>query len=181
MADLHLVVDASRVRIRTFAEGLFARLAHDLELVAKPSGTATRAERGGTATLEFPLHAIEVAGVLGKDGRIDASAMSASDRRDCLAKMHADVFRANASAVVRVEVHVEGTSARVRIVPPNGKSVEKTTTVTIREGEDRVVVTGTVRLSLSALGSATVKGPMNAFRVKDEIEVLFDGTFAPKT
>jgi hypothetical protein len=35
-------------------------------------------------------------------------------------------------------------------------------------------VSGRLELSIAGLGGGTVKGPMNAFRVKDTVEVLFD-------
>jgi hypothetical protein len=37
---------------------------------------------------------------------------------------------------------------------------------------------GTVEVSLAALGSKPVKGPMGAFRVKDRVRISFDLVFA---
>ena len=177
MTDLLFDPNSSRVRIRTFAEGLFARLAHDLELACKD--LSGRARLGGSATLEVPIGRIEVAGVLQGD-RVDERTLSASDRDDILGKMRKDVFQSGASASVRVEVTVDGGSAKIRIVPPNGRAVERTTRPKITEEADgKVRVSGTIDLSLAAIGSATVKGPMNAFRVKDRVEILFDVVFAP--
>lgn len=179
-----LVVDeqASTVRLRTFAEGLFAKLAHDLELSCRGiRGTATRTgedDRAGTVTIEVPIHRIEVAGTV-KDGRVDASGLSPSDRTDCLAKMQKDVFHTQSrDAVVRVEATLDGGKARLRVCPPNGKEVERIVMIETRRDGSQVHAKGKFELSLSAIGSDTVKGPMNAFRVKDHIEVAFDVVFA---
>ncbi|MBS2013187.1 MAG: hypothetical protein JST00_09885 [Deltaproteobacteria bacterium] len=183
MTELLLDAEKSRIRVQTFAEGLFARLAHDLELTCSElSGRATRESAPGeptkgTATIEVPLRGLAIAGVL-KSGVVDTGAMSPSDRRDALSKMQHDVFHVRADAVVRVEVHAEGASARVRIVPPNGKAVEVVTKPELALEGSAVRAKGKLELSLEAIGSDVVKGPMNAFRVKDRVAVLFDVVFA---
>lgn len=183
MTELVLDAEKSRIRLQTFAEGLFARLAHDLELACSDlSGTATRAEGEGSpkgkANVEVPLRGISVAGVLTKSGAVDAGAMSPTDQRDCLAKMHHDVFHARPDGVVRVDIHAEGGAARVRIVPPNGKGIEVVTKPEIVIEGDAIRANGRLEVSLAAIGSDVVKGPMNAFRVKDKVTVLFDVVFA---
>lgn len=184
MTDLVLDASKSRIRLHTFAEGILARLAHDLELVCgELTGTATELEGGGgTASIEVPLRGMTVSGVLGKDGSIDERGLTPTDRRECLAKMHKDVFHARPESVVRVEVHVEGDSARVRVIPPNGKSVEAVVRAEVHpEGNDGGIrSSGRLEVSLSAIGSDTVKGPMGAFRVKDKVVVSFDVVFRPQ-
>lgn len=185
-----LVLDAarSRLRIRTFAEGMFARLAHDLELTC--GGLSGAAERGvapardpreanGTAKLDVPIARIEVSGTV-KDGRLDPRGLSASDREDVLAKMQRDVFHArDAGAVVRVEATLEGGEMRVKVLPPNGRALERSASVRLAPEGDGIRASGTLELSLAGLGSDVVKGPMNAFRVKDRVEVDFEVVFAP--
>lgn len=182
MTDLALDAAKSTVRVRTFAEGLFAKLAHDLELsCGKLSGTGTRDgdALAGSATVEIPLDGFAVAGVLHKDGRLDPNGLSPGDSRDCLAKMCEDVFHASTSAKVRVEAKAEGGAVRAKIVPPAGKAVEIVTRPAVSaEGAD-VRARGSFDLSLSAIGSDVVKGPMGAFRVKDRVEVIFDLVFTP--
>jgi len=180
-----LALDASRstVRIRTFAEGLFAKLAHDLELsCGKLSGTGSRDDDtlAGTATVQVPLDGFAVAGVLHKDGRVDEHGLSPSDSKDCLAKMCEDVFHASASAKVRVEAKAEGGAVRAKVIPPAGKTVEIVTRPAVSAEGGGVRAKGSFELSLSALGSDVVKGPMGAFRVKDRVEVTFDLVFAPE-
>src|SRR5690606_11695914 len=93
VTKLTLDTEKSRVRIHTFAEGMFARLAHDLELsCGRLSGSAERTDEGvGAGSLTVPLAGIRVSGTL-KGGRLDPRGLSASDRDDVLTKMRKDVF-----------------------------------------------------------------------------------------
>ena len=182
VTDFVLDAPRSRVRLQTFAEGLLARLAHDLELVCGDlSGTAFSGDHGeptsGKASIEAPLGGITVSGVLGKDGRIDERGLSANEKSDAVTKMHHDVFHAGKDGVVRVEVQLDGGSARVRIAPPRGKLVEIVVDPEVRMEGEALRATGAFEVSLAALGSDVVKGPMNAFRVKDKVKVLFDLAF----
>jgi hypothetical protein len=183
--------EQSRVRLHTFAEGMFARLAHDLELVCRGiSGTAeTTSEGAGTATLEVPIGQIDVGGTL-KGGRVDPGGLSNRDRQDCLDKMRQDVFRLKGPdrSIVRVEAMIASASpnaraeVRVRIAPPHGPAIERTVHVRIDGGAPEATaprVSGSFELSISSLGGGTVKGPMNAFRVKDNVGVYFDLAFKP--
>lgn len=186
MTDLVLDASRSRVRIQTFAEGLLARLAHDLELLCgELSGTASDAGdlgdpgSSGTARLEAPLRGMVVAGVLGKDGRVDPRGLSASDQRDAIAKMQHDVFHSGPEGVVRIETHYDGGTARVRLVPPRGKVVEAVVEPEVTITADAVHAKGSFEVSLTAIGSDPVKGPMGAFRVKDRVKVIFDVVFTP--
>jgi hypothetical protein len=178
-----LVLDSekSRIRIRTFAEGLFSRLAHDVELVCgNVSGTAERTgSDSGSAQLEIPIGKIDLHGTL-KDGRVDPNGLSPSDREDLIGKMRHDVFhtRGDASAVVRVEGTLDAGKARVRVVPPKGRTVERSVTLRLEPEGAGARVSGQLDLSLKEIGSDPVKGPMNAFRVKDSIELLFDLVFS---
>ena len=181
MTKLILDPGKSNVRLRTFAEGLFSRLAHDLELVCRDaSGAAERAGDGkGSVTLLFPVERIDVHGTL-KDGRVDPDGLSPSDRADCLAKMRKDVFHVDGapSSTIRVEATLEAGKARVRVAPPRGRTVERAVTVRVEPADGAGArVSGAFELSLNELGAAPVKGPMNAFRVKDTIEILFDLVF----
>ena len=182
MTDLVLDASRSRVRLQTFAEGLLARLAHDLELACTNlSGTASRGGEAsrGTASNEAPLGSIVVSGVLGKDGSVDERGLSAGEKSDAATKMRQDVFHAHHDDVVRVEVQLDGASARMRVAPPNGRSVEVVMRPELRAEGEALRATGSFEISLAALGSDVVKGPMNAFRVKDKVKVLFDVVFAP--
>jgi hypothetical protein len=180
--DLVLDPARSRVRLQTFAEGLLARLAHDLELICGDlSGTASTTGNGGAlsgnASVDAPLSGMHVAGVLGKDGRVDERGLSTNERRDCLAKMQKDVFHARPDGIVRIHVNLDGDSARIRVVPPNGKAVEAVVPAEIRTEDNGLRASGSFDVSLVAIGSDVVKGPMGAFRVKDRVKVIFDVAF----
>lgn len=186
MTDLALDPARSRARIQTFAEGVFARLAHDLELVCNElsgsaSGEGDEGTRTGTASIEAPLRGIAVAGILGKDGRLDENGLSPSDRRDCVAKMQKEVFHAGPEAVVRVEGQLDGGKARIRVIPPGGKAFEIIVPVDVRADGDGVRATGSFEVSLASIGSDVVKGPMGAFRVKDRVTVTFSLAFSPRS
>lgn len=185
MSDLVLDAARSRVRLQTFAEGLLARLAHDLELVCGDlEGTASRAaadgDVAGTASITVPLRGIAIAGVLGKDGRTDPRGLSPAEQRDAVAKMQRDVFHAGPEGVVRIETHYDGGSARIRVVPPNGQAVESVVRPDVVAEGDAVHAKGTFEISLAAIGAGVVKGPMGAFRVKDRVKVIFDAVFTPR-
>ena len=177
MTDFVLDRTRSQIHIRTFAEGLMARLAHDLDLVATDvQGTATSTEGEASAHLEIALAGLAVAGVLGKDGIVDTRVLSPGDQWAILEKMHADVFRVAPGGVVIVDAAQQGTRAMARLQFPNGRTVEAPVQLQRPEAE-RVV--GEVALSLEAIGAVPVKGPMNAFRVKDRVIVAFDLVFVP--
>lgn len=161
----------STIRLRTFAEGLLSRLAHDLELTCRDvSGSATDAR---TATITIPVPAIDVVGTV-KSGHVDKSGLSPSDREDCLSKMRREVFHG------ADRVTVEATVDRLKVISPKGKTAELPISLKPEPQDDGSMrVRGQVELSLTALGSHPVKGPMNAFRVKDKVEVQFDVVFQP--
>ncbi|MDB4944700.1 MAG: hypothetical protein JWP97_4234 [Labilithrix sp.] len=174
MSELVLDPAQSRLTVHTFAEGLMARLAHDLELTwTGLSGTASRAD--GSARVEAPLAGLLVRGVLGKDGRVDERALSASDHRSMVDKMRGDVFHARGGEGI---LRVEATQARAVVVMPAGRSLTVPLSARLADDGATLRVTGEVTLSLAALGSDAIKGPMNAFRVKDAVRVAFDLRFA---
>lgn len=178
---MKLVLDSSRsqIRVRTYAEGFFSKLAHDLELACRDiTGSVERTVADeGKAAIEVPVGSIEIGGVL-KGGRVDPDGLSAFERSECLSKMRKDVFHSGSGAVVRAMVVAKAGKARVTIVMPNGR--EHAQDVSFRQEDDGPSViraTGSFPLSLQAIGSVPVKGPMNAFRVKDGIDLFFDVTF----
>lgn len=181
MTELLLDPDRTDVRIQTFAEGLFARLAHDLELVCRGlTGSARRDGSHATASLEARVGGIDVAGVRDRSGAVNPRALSASDRADCLEKMRKDVFHASADAVVRIEATLDGDTARIRLTPPSDRAVEVVVRPRIDEIEGGAArVSGAFELSLASIGSDVVKGPMGAFRVKDRVTVSFEAVFQP--
>jgi hypothetical protein len=156
----------SSIRIRIFAEGLFARLAHDLELACDSLDGGVD---GDTARVAFAIEDILVAGTISR-GRVDPEGLSPGERRDCLAKMRADVFHAEKGMIEVVASRAR--TGHIRL--PNGRRVDLALTELHVDGTR---ARGSAAISLRALGSDVVKGPMNAFRIKDRIEVTFDLQF----
>lgn len=177
MPPLAIDPEKSRVRIHTFVQGLFSRLAHDLELVCDElEGTATREGPAATATLNVALSAMKVNGVL-KKGAVETGTLTESDRHDILDKMRREVFHADAGAAVKVEVTMDGASARVRVTPPKHRGVEVVLTPRITEADGAVRVEGAFEISLASIGSDPVKGPMGAFKIKDHVKIFAELTF----
>lgn len=171
--------DRSQIRIRTFAEGMFARLAHDLELGCRNvTGSGERLdEHHGSVTIDVPIAGIEVHGTV-KHGRLDPHGLSSSDREGILEKMKKDVFHsARDDEAIHVDAALEDERAHAKLVLPHGKTIALQARVSLSGTGGAVRASGSVGLSLAAIGSSAVKGPMNAFRVKDGIEILFDLVF----
>lgn len=170
---------SSRVRVQTHAEGLLARLAHDLELRCDAlSGTATRDGDKGSAQIETTVGALSVAGILHGDD-VDGEGLSPGDQRTILEKMRKEVFHAGTDGKVKVEATLDGSAARLKLRLPNGRAYEASTRAEVRGEGAALRASGSFAVSLAAIGSDAVKGPMGAFRVKDEVRVLFDLLFQP--
>ena len=160
---------ASSVRIRTHTAGLLARFAHDLELAASAmSGWVEQVDDGWTSELEFPVASLAVVGVI-RGGVVDRSVLSVNDVIEIERKLRSEVLR---GASVRVRGRGDQRLAEVAVEAPRGTS---TVTAALTHGShegDRRSVEGKARLSLSKLGCPEVKGPLGAFKVSDEVEVL---------
>lgn len=167
------------MRLRTFAEGFFAKLAHDLELgCGGMSGTASRNGAGGSASVRVPISGIRVIGVVAQ-GKVDALSMSNPEREMCLDKMRREVFHATPEEFVTIDAELHGRAARLRLTMPRGVCVTLDLTPEVTFAEDgSVKLVGTTHLSLRAIGSQVVRGPVNAFRVQDRVEIAFDMRFA---
>ena len=174
-----LLVDpaSSTLRVRTRATGLLARLAHDLELVAREMrGEASDQDGAWTAELVVPVQALRVAGTLRGD-RLDPDALSPADREDIQRKLRSEVLgpgevRATASGPSR-----DRGEARITI---GAKVGQAPVTLRVKDGEGGALrVAGESEVSLSRLGVAEIKGPLGAFKVKDKVSVLFDVVLRP--
>jgi len=175
--SLLIVPTSSKLRVRTRASGMLARLAHDLEIVAKDlSGRATLEGDGFSGELVVPVAALEVVGVLHGD-RVDPSSLSGSDRAEIARKIREEVF----SGTREIRARVRGASRQradvtVEIQGRDTVSVP----LGVKEDGDRVEVSGRVELSMKRLGLREVKGPLGAFRVRDGVEVIFELTLRPE-
>jgi hypothetical protein len=164
--------ESSRVVVRTHAEGMFAKLAKDLEIafpVEEASIEGTKED--GKSELRFRLDAAKVLGIV-KDGVLDASGLSQGDRSDVLDKMR-DAFDAKRNGEIKVTTVVKDGRADITVAAPGGHANEGSRLDVIEE-EGGLRVRGTVEISMSRLGLKPVKGPLGAFRLKDRVSVRFD-------
>jgi len=161
----------SRVVVRTFAEGMLSRLAHDLEIEA--GGAEGHVDDAGRAKVRFPVARLRVRGVV-RSAKVDAEALSASDRAD-IERRIAEAFE----GVMHVEVEGElaGDRAKLRVTCGR-RAQELEVPASVERGEGgRVRVKGKAKLSHKSLGLTPVRGPLGAFRVADGVEVTFDVVF----
>ena len=170
--------EGSRLAVRTRATGLLARLAHDLELVTRDlRGTVDLEGDAWSAELTVPVASLRVAGTLHGD-RLDAAALSAADRGEIERKLRTDVLRAP-DVVARAQgASRERAEVTVSIGVASARSL-----ATFEVGETgavgRLTVAGRAELSLRALDIPEVRGPLGAFKLKDDVSVLFQLQLAP--
>jgi len=161
---------ASRFVVHTFAEGLLARLAHDLELVAEGATGELVDGPEPTVTLRFPIDGLRVVGAV-KKGRVEPSVLSEADRFQIEEKLRRELFVGRRSLTARgslpvggeARIELDGVRARVAGVP---RWVD-------------AELHGRCELSLRAMGLKPVEGPMGAFRLADRVEVEFRARFTP--
>jgi hypothetical protein len=170
-----LLVDstAATITVRTRAEGLLARLAHDLELTgADVSGSVSIDGDAWTADLSLAVASLRVAGVLHGD-ELDRAALSAEDRAEIEQKMQEDVFFGRGRVL---SASAQGTSRTSGEATISIGSRSQRVPVTVSAEpllEGKIKATGRFTLSLEKLGVKPIKAPLGAFRVKDAVEVLF--------
>lgn len=179
MTTLGIDPSASALVIRTRAAGVLARLAHDLEIAAtEVRGHAIVTDGGWTAEIQIPVAGLRVAGTLHGD-RLDEAGLSQEDRIEIERRLRHDVLQ----GAGEVRVRASGSSrdrgvARVEL--PSG-SADTHARLKTRDAEGGAIeVWGDCPLSLRSLGVREVKGPLGAFKIKDEIEVRFDLTLRPE-
>ncbi len=165
--------NTATITLRTRAEGLLARLAHDLEITGTGvSGQVTLDGDAWTADLSMPIASLRVAGALHGD-ELDRSTLSASDRAQIEEKMRADVFFGGAR-VVTVRAHGASLTAGEATISIGSRSQRVAITVSAAPLLDAAPrPTGRFTLSLEKLGVKPIKGPLGAFRIKDAVEVSF--------
>ena len=149
--------------LRTGVEGLFAAVAHSLELRAQSVTGEIEGERG---TLRVRVASLRVAGAL-SHGRVDPAVPSPADKAEIERRIREDVL--TGADDISVDVAVAGSTARLTVHAPHG-----TQAVTCEIARDGLQVRGHCRLSLQALGVAKVKLPLGAARVSDAVEVSFE-------
>ncbi len=172
------------IKVRTFAEGMLARLAHDLELEWRVAeGTAVIDGERVTARLRIDADAVTVVGVL-KHGALDRDVLSAGDRADIKRKVLSSIGAIHHNAVIRAEITMEEApsddragTATIAVELPCGRATANAD-VRITRSDSATHATGTLSLSLRALDIPEIKGPLSAFRLKDRIDLVFNAEFS---
>jgi phosphotransferase system HPr-like phosphotransfer protein len=170
MSARRLDPDASRVVIHTRAEGLMARLAHDLELRAEGFEGQLHVEEDGqtwSGALRFPVAGLRVVGAR-KGEHVDEGALSATDRKQIHDKIQSEIL-AGREVLVRVNGKALGQGQGVVRIPRGQHRLH----FELERDEEAKQVSGEVKLSLERLGIAPIRGPLGAFRVADEISIHF--------
>jgi hypothetical protein len=166
----------SSLRIETIAKGMLAKLAHDLAIDAKTL-TAAVTHEGGKAelTLRVPIADLKVYGVR-KGGTVDTSVLSGSDRADIERKIRSEVLKGEAVvAKLSCEAALDPGKRTVNArgtVEVGGRSTPVSSGLELDSSDATVTVKGRVRVSLPSLGISPPKGPLGAFRVDDDVEVV---------
>lgn len=170
----------SSIQVFTYAEGLFARLAHDLRLTVRNASFSADRESPTSAKVSgsVPLSGIQVDGVM-KKGTLHEDVLSTKDKAEILEKMRSEVF---AGAAANAEIHLEGTltgdTFRVMLTGPDGRTASVTGTVTeASRSEGSENVSGALDVSVHEIAGHDVKGPLGAFRISDRVHVKFDANF----
>jgi len=156
----------TRVRVYTFAEGMFSRLAHDLEIDAPITEATGELDGAGDGHLDVSFRAgsLRVVGFV-KKGVTDEHGPSESDRADILERLLA-ALGATAESTIRARVDKKAGRVSVDLEVPTGRAKAD---ASIRE--DGGAMVARLRYSMPTLGMKPVKGPLGAFRLADHVEV----------
>jgi hypothetical protein len=160
---------AGTITVRTFAEGMLARLAHDLELRFPVLSGEVDADKRSASIMVDP-HSVEILGAR-KGERLDESALSPSDREEIKKKLVSSLGAQSKDARIEVTITMSENRAALQVRLPCGSS---RTDADVTLSDDTKRAKGSCTLSLRAMGVPEVKGPLNAFRLKDRIEVSYE-------
>jgi len=182
MTKLTIDSASSRLTIRTWAEGMLAALAHDLELVAgELSATGELDGDSFQIQLTAPVSAIRVRGTV-KRGQVDESGLKPGEKADVEKKIRKDVLKASSVSIEARGTAPEGESdvrCDLTIAVGAGRAVVPTRASVERKELGEIVVKGSATVKLSALSIKPVKGPLGSFKLKDGVEVSYELALRP--
>lgn len=181
----------SSLLVETRAKGMLAKLAHDLSIeVREPAVTLTVTDGKASLELGIDVAKLRVDGVR-KGESVDRGVLSSSDRADIEKKIQREVFNTS-----RISVKLDATVAAGALDAPeagtrnaeieaSGRleagrgSTRVSSRVRLEVRADGVVATARAKVSLPSLGIAPPKGPLGAFRVDDDVEIVAKLAFVP--
>lgn len=156
--------ERSIITLKTRAKGLLSALAHDLELRATVArGTATREGERWEGELFIAPSSIKVVGAI-KSGK--TSPLSKIEVDMCEKRIVTEVFE----GVREIVVKAHGTIADPKI----DVTAKRTAAAKLKISLEGEVLRGRGSVSIQALGLPEVKAPLNAFTVRDEVDVEAD-------
>ena len=170
--------ETSKITVRTFAEGMLARLAHDLEL-SWPVASAEADPATGSGSVVVDAASLKVVGAR-KGDVLDEGALSAHDRAEIAKKLLSSIGADSGDGHIRAKITMASPTAKratIEVTLPCGRATSDAD-VTITETDGVTRAKGTLTLSLRALGVPDIKGPLGAFRLKDRIEISFTAELA---
>jgi hypothetical protein len=151
----------SRVLIRTRAKGFLSALAHDLELAATVlRGTATRDGEHWQGEVVVEPSSIKVVGSI-KSGKV--SPMSKIEVDLCEKRIVGEVFEGVREVVVKARGTLSSPTIEV--------TAKRTTPAKLKVSHSGDVIEGRGTVSIQALGLPEVKAPLNAFTVRDDVDL----------
>lgn len=180
MTSFQFVPEDSTLHVETRAKGMLAKLAHDLHIDAKLSSVTV--ERSTKVTAELRPEDLTVRGVL-KGASVDRSVLSAGDVRSIQEKIRAEVFTRpiRCSASLGAAGSLEGSVNADLTFQLGAKQTSTRSTVALVTADGKTTARGRATLALTSLGITPPKGPLNAFRVDDEVLVVFALVFREAT
>lgn len=176
MDEKYTLADDSVVRVETKATGLLAKLAHDLSIVARPTMSTSFAKDEVVVTVQVAPSQLRVDGVR-KGDVVDRSILSNQDRADIENKMRREVL-VSRDVVAEVRLQRADLASLGQSTPTVQVSLtihDRTLTfpcrIELQADDKRLLVKATWVVAMSKYGLQPVKGPLNAFRVSDQVEV----------
>lgn len=152
--------DRSRVVVSVRAEGMLARLAHDIRLEARDvEGERTADE----IRARFPVGSLRVL-ESSRHGKDAYAPPKPDDARDIEHRVRTVALAGGDT------VEVVGTREQVEVIAPRGAQRVRPDHLVVQDARVR----GSCALSLSALGTGKIDVPLGAVRVADEVIVDFD-------
>jgi hypothetical protein len=180
MTAYQFVPEDSTLHVETRAKGMLAKLAHDLHIDAKLSSVVVEGDVKVTA--ELRPEDLTVRGVL-KGASVDRGVLSAGDVRSIQEKIRAEVFTRpiRCTASIPANGKPDGHTQADLTFQLGARQTSTRASVTLTTDGGKTRARGRATLTLTSLGITPPKGPLNAFRVDDEVVVVFELAFRDAT
>lgn len=160
-----------KVFLKTGVEGPGAKMAHSLVIeVTNWTCKATYAEDASASSFMFhcELPDFEI-----REGHGGMKPLSDRDREEIKKSIHSKILGTGRITFTSTAVEVNGDSATVTgNLEINGKTASQTFTLTESGG----TLTGRATVTQTRYDIKPFKGPLGAFRLKDDVQVEFSGT-----